>query len=338
MDTTLTLQIPSHLREYTFRPAELEDAPGLHALYVAIDRQEGTTLAGSLEEVQRDFEDPNSAPTTENSLVAVSANGEIAAVGWIFMPGRAEQQHCALLWGGVQPKYRRQGLGKLVMGWSMQRASQRLAEFHDDLPRVLRVNCIDTAADRIAMLQENGFTPVRYYLKMHRDLSEPLPEVELPQGFHLVEWAPELDRQAYEAINSAFRDHWGWEPTSPESWQQYVTKSEGFRAARSFLAFAGEQIAGACINAVHEDDNRRLGVREGWIHNLGVLREQRGRGLGKALLLHSMRAFKAQDLQVACLMVDSENLTGALGIYERIGFQTITRNVAWERRPVIEGW
>jgi ribosomal protein S18 acetylase RimI-like enzyme len=49
-----------------------------------------------------------------------------------------------------------------------------------------------------------------------------------------------------------------------------------------------------------------------------------------------MEAFAAAGLEAATLGVDAENPTGALGIYERVGFRPIRRSVRLQR-PFVRG-
>jgi ribosomal protein S18 acetylase RimI-like enzyme len=98
------------------------------------------------------------------------------------------------------------------------------------------------------------------------------------------------------------------------------------------MALDGSALAGACINRVLADEIDRTGIREGWIGTLGVLKSGRGRGIGTALLCESMRLFKAAGYSVAGLSVDTENLTGALGLYERLGFISIQRALTYAKR------
>jgi ribosomal protein S18 acetylase RimI-like enzyme len=82
---------------------------------------------------------------------------------------------------------------------------------------------------------------------------------------------------------------------------------------------------------VRPDDNARGGVEQAWIGDLAVRRPWRKRGLGSALVAGSLRAFAAAGFPYAALGVDAENLTGALAIYERLGFRAYQRFVALEK-------
>jgi mycothiol synthase len=333
MEQSTYFSIPDHLQDYSFRPARLEDAPGIHKMYIAIDAADRLSWAGSQEEVEHDFQDPGSNPE-KDTLLVLSPNGEVAGLGWAFVNLKAVRQRRAFLWGCVHPNHRKQKLGETILSWLEVRGSQRLAEYQEDLPHVLRVNSPDHLTDRVELFKKHGYEPMRYFNRMRRDLSQPIPEKPTPAGISIRKWDPGLDLSALETINEAFYDHWGSEPMTAESWKLHYSASSSFRPDMTFLALDGERMVGACMNRVFHEDNARAGIKEGWIGTLGVLREWRGRGLASTLIAESMQAFKADGLEYAGLGVDSENLTGALKLYEKMGFYTIERTISWTKPPL----
>lgn len=54
---------------------------------------------------------------------------------------------------------------------------------------------------------------------------------------------------------------------------------------------------------------------------------------GQALLAASLRALRARGMTEAALGVDTENLSGALRIYEALGFRAVRRNTLY-RKPM----
>jgi ribosomal protein S18 acetylase RimI-like enzyme len=114
-------------------------------------------------------------------------------------------------------------------------------------------------------------------------------------------------------------------------WNHAFVGDPFFRGDLSFVVLDGEEIAGYTLNYVVESDWGAAGVREGWVGQLGVRRPWRKRGLATALLVRSMEAFRTADLEAATLGVDAENPTGALGVYERVGFRPIRRSVRLQR-------
>ena len=70
----------------------------------------------------------------------------------------------------------------------------------------------------------------------------------------------------------------------------------------------------------------------GWIRNLGVLSQARGRGVGRFLLEHALAAYAADERRWAGLGVDTENVSGALRLYESVGMRPWTQVDAFRRR------
>jgi ribosomal protein S18 acetylase RimI-like enzyme len=46
----------------------------------------------------------------------------------------------------------------------------------------------------------------------------------------------------------------------------------------------------------------------------------------------SLERFRAADFTHAMIGVDTDNTTGAAGLYRRLGFEPVHRSVAYERR------
>jgi predicted N-acetyltransferase YhbS len=67
------------------------------------------------------------------------------------------------------------------------------------------------------------------------------------------------------------------------------------------------------------------------VDHLGVLVPCRGRGVGAALLRHSLATFAGRGVRRVILNVDAENPTGAPALYERVGMRVVKRWDLWER-------
>jgi ribosomal protein S18 acetylase RimI-like enzyme len=166
---------------------------------------------------------------------------------------------------------------------------------------------------------------------MRRDLSQPIPDGNPPDGVRLRRYTPADSAAMFHVFGEAFKDHWGYEPVTPEEWEQFFIQRESFRPDLSLLALAGDEVVGISYNTVSAADNARNGLAEGWIGDLGVLRPWRKRGVASALLCESMRLFRAEGLGHATLGVDSGNPTGALSLYEGLGFKPIRRFILFNK-------
>ena len=87
--------------------------------------------------------------------------------------------------------------------------------------------------------------------------------------------------------------------------------------------------AAFCYCAIDPDDNEAHNRKEGWIAVLGTRRGYRKMGLGRAMLLAGMRKIREKGMDTAVLGVDADNPTGALGLYESVGFRKDTTEIAY---------
>jgi mycothiol synthase len=74
------------------------------------------------------------------------------------------------------------------------------------------------------------------------------------------------------------------------------------------------------------------GRREAYVAKVGTRREYRRRGIATTLLQHCLAACQEAGYDEASLMVDSENPTGALTVYERAGFRVESRWTDYAKR------
>ena len=64
---------------------------------------------------------------------------------------------------------------------------------------------------------------------------------------------------------------------------------------------------------------------------LGVRRAYRGRGLARALLLHTYGVFFARGERRVSLGVDASSPTGATKLYESVGMRVENEEIMWRR-------
>lgn len=322
-----SLKLPLTLQEYTWRPIEREDAQALNALLLAAEAKDRRGWVDTLEDRERDFTDTDSNPATD-SLAAFTTQGQLVAYGWVFTPPPSETESISFLDGNVHPDYRARGLGTTILKWLVQRSREIQNSVPGPQNRFIRANFPDHLTGNQKIFAQQGFEPIRYFYRMRRDLSQPIPDYKVPESLRLQTWNSELNAAALKADNEAFEDHWGHIPLDEEHWNMWFIQHEDFRPEQSFMVTEGSEIAGLSINKIRTAENAVTGIKEGWIQSLAVRRPWRRQGIATALLCASMHAFKAAGLDYAGLAVDTDNLTGALRIYERLGFSVITRFIS----------
>jgi ribosomal protein S18 acetylase RimI-like enzyme len=103
------------------------------------------------------------------------------------------------------------------------------------------------------------------------------------------------------------------------------------------IAWAGEEIAGACYNDFSPLRTLRAGSPQGYVESLSVRRPWRKRGIATAMLVWTLHEALTRGLKAVSLGVDAENPNGAKQLYERVGFREIDRFPIYGKRvPVSE--
>jgi ribosomal protein S18 acetylase RimI-like enzyme len=149
-------------------------------------------------------------------------------------------------------------------------------------------------------------------------------DAEPPEPAVPVEAFGEEDALAFhEALDEAFSEHWEHDSEPFEEWWARQRRRENFDPSLWFVIRDGDELAGVARN-----EARAL---SGYVGALGVRRAWRGRGYGRALLLHTFREFRRRGLARATLGVDASNATGATRLYESVGMYVEQENVVWQK-------
>jgi mycothiol synthase len=319
---------PSFPAPYTWRPLQYEDLPALRTLLLLIAEPEDRV--DSLADLQTGFDDPWSNPATD-TLVAFAPTGEMAAFGRCLVHPEPEREAVSYLDYEFHPVHHSPVVEEALMNWLEARSRVRLQVAPQHLTRSLRTDIPDTKTDEMAMLTHRGFVPIRYFYRMRRELHQPLPEPAPPPGVTIQPYSADVDRAMLAVLNESFKDHWGHEELLVEDWEKYFVGSETFRPDFSLIALAGDEPIGMTFCTVSPEDNARMGRQEANIRDVGVLRAWRKRGVASALIGECLRRMRAAGLDSAGLGVDTANPTGALGLYEKLGFVPVRRFIVYDK-------
>src|SRR5258708_29428229 len=171
--------------QYTFRPARLEDMPGVHKLLAAIAAVYPSSPAPTLADVVKDFDDPWCNPETD-SRVALTPDGMLVAFVRCWINPDQVGETRVYLDDDIHPLHRHPGLEGPLLDWLEARGAERLREVAaghpEHRPLVMQLMCWATEHDRIAGYQQRGFQPVCYSYRMRPALVLPIPKHPLPAG------------------------------------------------------------------------------------------------------------------------------------------------------------
>jgi mycothiol synthase len=310
------------------RPDDLRELAALRNL---CNEADGVDSRSSADELGSWFEHETGLDADRDILVAEVNGRQVAMTTGGWEPdndgGRNYQT-----WGVVHPDFRRRGVGGALLRWTEARQHQVAAAHPREDDKRLESWSYVQEAGRNALLEANGYTPVRYWFDMDRPHLDEIPEVPLPDGFSVDRARDEDSREAWDVVLAAFRDHFGGMDQTEAGYQAHLRDPNRDISLHVHIRYEG-RIVGAALNRIRRTENEALGVKRGWVIAVAVLAEFRRRGLGRAIVAQSLRQLREAGMTSARLGVDAENPHGALGIYEALGFSIVDRGRIY-RKPL----
>jgi mycothiol synthase len=228
------------------------------------------------------------------------------------------------LWGHVHPDVRRRGLGRALLRENLRRAAERAADEPAGEIVEIRSHAAENETGNRALLEAHGLDPIRYFFLMRRPTLEDIPDAPLPDGLEFRPVTSDQHRAIFDAEVEAFRDHWSSREKTDEDFERTFAREE-LTTDLWVVAWDGDEIAGVVQNWIWPEENATIGVRRGWLEHISVRRPWRRRGLGRAITAEALRRLAGAGMTEASLGVDAENPTGALGLYEGLGFEVRQR-------------
>ena len=297
------------------------DVPALAAFIGDVNLADGNNQVLSAEEVALEW---RRTPGFEPGRDALILEDHTGIVGHVTVDAQVRDGK-VINWiqGWVRQDRRRQGIGRTLLRWAERNAAARIQDGTSpapDLPQFAGLGALETNPAALAFIATTDYRPIRYGFHMWRPLDQPIPDIPLPAGIELRPVREADHRRIWDADVEAFLDH--WEPR--------VQDDSDFAATFAWpdldtslwrVAWDGDEVVGSVQNQIFHAENERTGVKLGWLEHVSVRKPWRGRGVAKALIASSMQVHRERGMEFAALGVDGENPTGALALYEALGFR-----------------
>jgi mycothiol synthase len=276
----------------------------------------------TLDDVREWLDSPHTTPDRDGWVVR---DGSGRLVAWAYVEssygGRTEHGIVYVQPGADETMYR--PLADLLV----PRAGERAAEAgRGDTELTFWTTAGEDAVE--AVLQAVGCRHVRTFARMRRELDGGEGRVELPADVSIRVGVDPADdaamRTFHEVFTASFAEHWGVDASAYESWRARLDAAAGTPYDQWLVAYVDGQPAGVMQAADASE------TATGWVRELGVLPEYRGRGLGRLLLDRAFAVFRDHGYRTAELGVDLENRSGAYRLYESVGMTRVFESHAWQ--------
>jgi mycothiol synthase len=297
-----------------------EDLPGMLRVYAAAHEADGLEDVTTIEQMTLNYATlVNCDPARD--MVLVEVDGETVAYARVFWTELVEGGRAYENFGFVHPAWRRRGIG----GAMHRRNEARLREIageHGDVggPKWLASEGVDANAGNTALLLGDGYEPARFFYDMVAHSLDGIEAWPMPDGIELRPASRDQYRAIWLGSAEAFRDHWGEQEWTDEDWTRFDADPDNADPRFWRVGWAGDDIAGAVVTTVPEEENERHARSRVYVAMVSVRRPYRRRGLARALLAGSLLAAREAGFTSASLGVDTDSPTGATALYTSLGF------------------
>jgi ribosomal protein S18 acetylase RimI-like enzyme len=316
--------LPDGLALAPLTPDDVTDAAALLAVAEPID---GTGEHWSAEDLTEWWVN-DLVDLGRDSLAVRTADGTLVAWATVLALPTFRDAFRIELEARVHPDWRQRGIGRALLGWQLARGREVHVERHPGSPAVLAVAAPTTMASLEGLVRRAGLHEERWYVSMERPLDGPV-EVPVVEGVALVPFAWDRDEEVRRAHNASFTAHHGSAERDTTTWQTLFTGQRAFRPELSVLALEDGAVIGYALGYVHEADSQAHGYDSVHLGQIGVLPAARKRGVASAAIAAVLAAAAEAGCRTAGLEADSANATGAVGLYEALGFRAVRTQITW---------
>lgn len=315
----IILDTPPEIEGLRFRKFLGEpDYPHMLTIIEAVNKADHQEGGETLADLKHRYEHLTNCDPFQDMIFA-EINGE--PIAYSRVEWWQEEQPNDRIYGhfvNVLPEWRDRGIEIAIIRWCEERLTQIADEHPRDSQRFYQTYSNEFKTRFNEILTSLGYTPERFFIEMSRTL-EDIPAAELPQGIDARPVKKGDERKIWDAANEAFRDHWGYSQPKDEHYTDYEG-SKYFQPDLWQVAWDGDEVVASVLNYIDHDYNEKNNRLRGWTENISTRKSWRQRGIAKALIIRSMHMHKANGMTEVGLGVDTHNLSGALQLYESLGY------------------
>lgn len=283
------------------RQPTLADAEAVLALQRAIDISEFGRADSDMEDLVQDW---NQIDLARDAWLVFADGTMLIAYGAVIPRGDAVQHDVF-----VHPEWPDPDLGVALLAQCAARHQELLAD-DEGAPRAAVAYVAHTNARDIRSLEQADFARIRSHFQMRMTLEAPPELREPPEGVTIRRAILPDDVAAIHAVVEAAFAQPGREPRSLDAWRERMMQEETLEPDLWFVAVADDEVVGSSLGYIYPD--------LGWVRQLTVSPDWQGRGIGSALLRHSLRAYWERGFREVGLGVRADN-PNAYRLYERVG-------------------
>ena len=167
----------------------------------------------------------------------------------------------------------------------------------------------------IQALTNRGFSLLRTYHVLKAEISKHrYPQLESGLEMRLIS---EDEKKIWWATHQdSFSKHFGFLPRPFEEWKAMIEKAVGIDLNARWILYR----EGSAVGFI-ECTDIKIDIGAGYVDGIGVIQSQQGKGYGELMLRWAFAYYASIGRKSLELNVDTGNESGALRLYEKLGFK-----------------
>ncbi len=325
--------LPSDRGSVEIRGARVDDFEAMAGVLAACSSIDGYDVIRSAEQMRARMVGIPEIVLEEQVHVAL-AGGRVVGYALGDVDGQDGPDGRVLAHDGrVLPEERGRGIGRQLLAAAQAGARRHGDRRFGEAPGASRLRTLvpESATQTRRLLAHDGYAVVRYVVGMVRPSLANPPSPELPPGLEVRPATRATAMQILRAADEAFRDHWGFHEETDADREASIDLPIAGQLDMWQVAWVGDEVVGGVLGFINEAENRALGRRRGYTEGIFTRRPWRGRGVATALIGRNLRLLAERGMTEAALSVDAENTSGALALYQRVGFEARRTSLVFER-------
>lgn len=232
-----------------------------------------------------------------SSTIGVLTGGRLVGYAEVNGPGRGD--------AAVHPDHLGRGIGTALAGW-MQRTARAQGQTEIGMP-------VPQGSPGEALLRALGYRVRWTSWVLELPPGRTIESQPLPTGYTLGVADPDDLEAAYHVVEDAFLEWSVRDKQTFADWRSGVVDRPGYAPWNLQVVLDPDRCVVGAVHAVLDADGT------GFVDKVAVRRDQRGRGLARALLAAAFGSARARGNGRSELSTDSR--TGALDLYRGLGME-----------------
>jgi ribosomal protein S18 acetylase RimI-like enzyme len=260
-------------------------------------------------------------------MLIAELNGEPVGIANARVDKRREEKKGFIRVLGVVPEHRGKGIGRAM-------AEKAIESMRERGMQTVETSALTDKRAAIGLWESMSFQRVRVFSLMKASLKNIPSGVGENRDVQLREFengSLEDLKLLTWLTNETFKEHYNWRPHTIDEIRYFLEQDPQFKDQENLFTLLEGKPVGYVGTGIDKKYNAERNVRHGWIMSIGVLKQNRLKGVGKRLMIEGMKLLRAKDMTHALLGVDDQNPTNAIKLYENMGFKAVEKDIAYRK-------